>query len=252
MTREEILKTVEDEGIKFIKMMFVDIKGVAKAIEVTHYLLESALDNKVTIDGSSVEGMTTVENSDLILVPDLNSFRRFPIEDSEFGSVAILMCFVVKPDGTSADGCVRSVLNKELKNMNGIGFDRMNVGFEPEFFLLRDRAELLDNGSYADTLPSKDGTAHIRHEIMFEFERCGIIPLTCHHERAPSQCEITFKYADALRSCDNLILYKIIVEKVAKKHNLIATLEPKPFDGVNGCGLHTNISLSKDGKKYLF
>jgi len=228
------------------------VGGAPKAIEVTRHLLEDALDGKVTIDGSSIYGMTTVDKSDLRLVPDLASFRRLPFYDSEFGNVAAIMCFVTNPDGTPAVGCVRSKLKHELDKMNVLGFCTMNVGLEPEFFILKagdssDNSAPVDCHGYAD-IDDDDRITRVRHELVYELGRCGIVPLTAHHERAPSQFEITFKYADAMRSCDNMVLYKIIAKHVVRKHGLDVTFDPKPFEGVNGNGLHTNISLGKDGK----
>ena len=217
--------------------------GVPKAIEVTTHVLDDVFAGLITIDGSSIYGMTDVHNSDLLLVPDLNSFRILPICNSEIGNVAVFMCFVCNPDGTPAKGCTRSILKRELDVLGKCGFDKMNVGFEPEFFLLRD-GKILDDESYADITE----VDRILREMMFEFERVGIIPLTCHHERAPSQFEITFKYEDAMRSCDNLVLYKMIAKHVACKNGLDLIFDPKPFESVNGSGCHTNISLAKNGK----
>jgi len=213
------------------------------------------LNGNVSIDGSSIYGMTDVNNSDLVLSPDLESYRRLPIYDTEFGNVAMLMCYVLNPDGSPATGCTRSTLKNELDKMNELGFSKMNVGFEPEFFILKsmpssptDTTCKVDFGSYADINSTSDTTAHIRREMMYELERAGIIPLTSHHERAASQFEITFKYADSMRSCDNLVIYKLIAEHVTHKHGLCAIFEPKLFDGSNGSGCHTNISLAKDDR----
>ena len=175
------------------------------------------------IDGSSILGMASVEDSDRALVPELASFRRW--EDG----IGLVMCDV-------PGVCSRSTLKREL------GEIKMNVGFEPEFFLLRDSMHT-DNANYGDAAGDD-----IRREIMAELEKIGIVPLTAHHERAPSQHEITYRYADALTSCDNLILGKLITERVAHRHGLVANFEPKPFEGVNGNGLHTNVSLWEGGK----
>lgn len=189
--------------------------------------------------------MTGAENSDMVLVPDKGTYRRLPIFDSEFGEVAMFICNVHNPDGTPAKYCSRSILDKELTTMKKMNFDKMNIGFEPEFFLALD-GKLLDDGDYAEFDIGK--TAHIRREMMYEFERCDIVPLTSHHERSPSQFEITFKHEDAMRSCDNLVLYKIIAKAIANKHGLDIVFDPKPFENVNGNGCHTNISLEKNNK----
>ena len=216
--------------------------------------MDAALEDGIGIDGSNIFG-ANVSSSDLVLIPDLTSFRRLPIYDSPHGNVAAFMCWVRNPDGTPAENCTRSVLRRELDNMVKLGFSKMNVGFEPEFFILKnppsagvyDKSICLDDGrAYASG--AHDATDHIRREIMFELERAGIIPLTSHHENAPSAYEITYKYSDAIRSCDNLILGMMITKEVARRHDMYATFEPKPFDGVAGNGLHTNISLEKAGK----
>lgn len=218
-------------------------------------MIDDVFDGKITIDGSSIYGMSDVNNSDLLLVPDLETFRRLPIDDNDFGNVGMFMCFVHDPSGKPAKGCTRSILKSELNGMIKLGFDKMNVGFEPEFFLLKakpsapnDTTVQLDYGSYADIEAGSDFGGRIRREICFEFERVGIIPLSIHHERSPSQHEITFKFDNALRSCDNFILYKIIAKAVAKNHGLYLDFDPKVFDGANGNGCHVNVSLSKDDK----
>ena len=220
--------------------------GVPKAIEISHHAICDALNGKITIDGSSVLETITTDRSDLALMPDLDSFRLFPIESSEFGNVAVLMCNLINPDGLPAVGCTRSILRKELHAMNMLGFTKLNIGFEPEFFLLNADSTHSDSGTYAEI--ENDTLAHIRREILFELTRIGIIPLTSHHERAPSAHEITYKYSDAMRTCDNLVLGMLITKAVAKRHGFHATFEPKPFEGINGNGLHTNISLKKNGK----
>lgn len=196
-------------------------------------------------------GMAETHNSDLVLAPDLNSFRRLPMYDGAFGNVAMFMCYVLNSDGSPCKGCTRTVLKNALTQMEEAGFSKLSVGFEPEFFLLKAKPShtkdfdvLFDKGDYADAEGEEDKAAYIRREIMFELERVGITPLVSHHERAPSGYEITYKYSDALTSCDNLILGMHITKHVARKHGLYATFEPKPFEGINGNGLHTNISLA--------
>jgi len=211
-------------------------------------LFADALAGAISIDGSSVFGMTDVAESDLVLVPDRESYRRMPIYDSKFGNVAVMMCYVMNPNGTPAKGCTRTVLRNELDVLSKMGYDGMNIGFEPEFFILDKDRNPLDNGTYADAEGPEDITASIRREIMFELDRAGIVPLTSHHERAPSACEITYRYDHAMRTCDNLVIGKIITAEVARRNGLYATFEPKPFDGVNGSGLHTNVSLARGGK----
>ena len=255
MKRDEIVKNVADEGVKFIKLMFTDALGAPKVIEVYATSLADVLDNKMLTDGSNMKGFTKVSSADVILAPDYSSYRRLPMYDSEFGAVAMFMCDVLGPDRKPLEGCTRSRLKAELEKLKNMGFSKMNVGFEPEFFLLTDNPKgkafetiLHDEFGYND--PDSIGIgARVRREIMHEMVRVGISPITSHHEAAPSQHEISYKYADALAACDNLIVLRLIVGDIAKKNGLFATFSPKPMGGVNGSGLHTHISLvGKDGK----
>jgi len=244
MKKSDLLKMMKDDGVNVLKFIFVDTKGTPKAIDIGKNNFDSALDGNVGIDGSSIYGMADVNKSDLLLNPDFESFRMLS------GGVGLAMCYIENPDGSSAKGCKRSVLRKELDSINDLGY-YANVGFEPEFFLLknmstdRNRKDVfVDEKSYAD-IEIGSLSEQVMYEIMLELENAGIIPMTAHHERASSQFEITYKYADAMRSCDNLILGKLITKRIAQKHGLYANFDPKPFDGVNGSGLHTNVSLMK-------
>ncbi len=179
--------------------------------------------------------------------------------DSKFGNVAMLMCNIINPNGKNTNGCCRSILKRELVKMKKLGYAAMNIGFELEFFLLSDRPTdqnkdkvCLDHGDYGDMEGEKDATASVRREIMFELERIGITPLVSHHERAVSAYEISYKYSDAMRACDNLLLAKHIISEVACRHNLYADFQPKPFKDENGNGLHTNISLTTLSGKNAF
>lgn len=256
MTKEEIKATIEKENIKFVKLLFVDIKGETKTVEVfVPNNIDDILDGKIMLDGSSVAGFKEVHESDLYLLPDYKSFRRTPFYDDELGNMAIVVCDVTDTNGKPIAGCTRSILQERLKKAKKIGAATVNIGFEPEFFLFRQKPDgnkdmfelLLDCAGYAAI--ESDSGARIRREIIVEMSKCKIHPITSIHENAPSQHEISYAYADALSACDNLIILKMLIGDIAKSHGLLAVFSPKPIHGVCGNGLHTHISLEdKDGK----
>ena len=248
MNKQEIITKVKDDNITIIKLIFVDVFGSLKAFEITPERLEEALDQKISIDGSSIKGISRINDSDRILAPDLKSFRVLPLFESErFGGVAILMCDILNPDGTPTATCTRSNLKKVLAKMKRAGYDTTYLAFEPEFFLVNKDGSHTDSSGYAD-----DANFDIRREIVHELKRVGIPPLTAHHEVAESQHEVNFEYGEAVKSCDNLILVRYIIKEVANRNGVVAIFEPKPFEGINGSGLHTNISLAKDGKNLFW
>ncbi|MCL2621991.1 MAG: glutamine synthetase family protein [Firmicutes bacterium] len=254
MNKEEIYKIVENENVKFIKLLFVDLMGELKEVEVSVNELESTLSGKIMIDGSNIKGLTVVNEADVMLKPDLESFRRLPFYDSTYGNVACFMCDFMSPEGKAIDCCTRTNLKRELSKMVKAGFDVMNVGYEPEFFILKnkptskiEKQHLIDNDAYC-AIDGTDISTRIRREIMYELERVGIHCTTSHHEVATSQYEVTYKYADALRACDNFLLVKMLVKAVVAKNGMAATFMPKPCETMAGNGLHTNISLVKEGK----
>lgn len=206
------------------------------------------------IDGSNIEGLTvSVHKSDMALCPDAASFKRLPFYDTEHGKVAMLMCDIHTPAGEPSTGCTRSNLKKEIERMKAKGFSTMNVGFEPEFFLLKNKPcvkleknDLIDNDTYC----SDSAASSVMREIMFELERAGIICTTAHHERSPSQYEITYSYSNAVAACDNILIVRNLIKAIALKYGYHATFMPKPVSNLNGSGLHTNVSLmsSASGK----
>jgi glutamine synthetase len=254
MNREEITKIINEEGVEFIKLMFVDLNGALKTFEVSTNEIDNVFEGKIWIDGSNIAGCTSVNTADTILKPDLNSFRRLPFYDSEHGNVAMFMCDIYSADGKPSSGCARSNLKRELSKMNDLGFSKMNIGFEPEFFLFKKKPvgvvtveDFVDTGRhYANE--SNDRCVNIRREIMFELKRMGIKCSTSHHEHAPSQYEITYRYLDALDACDTILMVRALIKAVAEKHNLYATFMPKPVSKMAGNGLHANISLMRDGE----
>lgn len=254
-TKEEIYKIIEEENVKFIRLQFTDLLGTIKNVEIPLSQLDKALDNEMMFDGSSIEGFVRIEESDMKLHPDLDTFVVFPWT-SEKGKVARFICDIYNPDGTPFEGCPRYNLKRNLERMEKLGFSAFNIGTEPEFFLFKldekgdPTMELNDKGGYFDLAPTDLGE-NCRRDIVLELEEMGFEIEASHHEVAPGQHEIDFKYSDAVKHCDDIQTFKLVVKTIARKHGLHATFMPKPLFGVNGSGMHSNMSLFK-GKENAF
>ncbi|MFD2045735.1 type I glutamate--ammonia ligase [Ornithinibacillus salinisoli] len=254
-SKKEVLKRIEEENVKFIRLQFTDMLGTIKNVEIPLSQLDKALDNKMMFDGSSIEGFVRIEESDMYLYPDIDTFVVFPWT-SEKGRVARFICDIYNPDGTPFEGCPRYNLKRNLQKMEALGFDAFNIGTEPEFFLFKldekgePSLELNDHGGYFDLAPTDLGE-NCRRDIVLELEEMGFEIEASHHEVAPGQHEIDFKYSDAVKHADDIQTFKLVVKTIARKHNLHATFMPKPLFGVNGSGMHVNMSLFK-GKDNAF
>lgn len=255
-SKEDILKMAEEKNVRFIRMQFTDILGIVKNVAITVKQLEDALDNKIMFDGSSIDGFTRIQESDMYLRPDYDTFTIFPWRPEEGGSVARLICDVYMPDGTPFSGGPRNVLKKALKEAEEMGYE-MNVGPEPEFFLfqLDENGEATtkthDNGGYFDLGPIDKGI-NARRSIVLALEEMGFEVEASHHEVAPGQHEIDFKYAPALETADNIATFKFVTKSIAHEHGLHATFMPKPIFGENGSGMHVHQSLFKDGENVFY
>ncbi|KAA0547849.1 type I glutamate--ammonia ligase [Bacillus sp. BGMRC 2118] len=254
-TKEDIFRISKEENVKYIRLQFTDLLGIIKNVEIPVSQLEKALDNKMMFDGSSIEGFVRIEESDMYLFPDLDTWVVFPWT-AEKGKVARLICDIYNPDGTPFEGDPRNNLKRVLKEMEELGFTDFNLGPEPEFFLFKldekgePTLELNDAGGYFDFAPTDLGE-NCRRDIVLELEEMGFEIEASHHEVAPGQHEIDFKYANALKACDDIQTFKLVVKTIARKHGLHATFMPKPLFGVNGSGMHANLSLFK-GKENAF
>ncbi|WP_144656430.1 type I glutamate--ammonia ligase [Bacillus tropicus] len=255
-TREDIFRLAKEENVKYIRLQFTDLLGVIKNVEIPVSQLTKALDNKMMFDGSSIEGFVRIEESDMYLYPDLDTWVIFPWT-AEKGKVARLICDIYNADGTPFEGDPRNNLKRVLKEMEALGFSDFNLGPEPEFFLFKvdekgnPTLELNDNGGYFDLAPMDLGE-NCRRDIVLELEEMGFEIEASHHEVAPGQHEIDFKYANAIRSCDDIQTFKLVVKTIARKHGLHATFMPKPLYGVNGSGMHCNLSLFKNGENVFY
>src|SRR6476619_6229232 len=255
-TKEDIKKICEEQNVKYIRMQFTDILGIIKNVELPISQLEKALDNKMMFDGSSIEGFVRIEESDMYLYPDLDTFVVFPWF-AEKGKVARLICDIYNADGTPFSGDPRNNLKRVLKEMEQLGFTEFNLGPEPEFFLFKldekgqPTLELNDSGGYFDLAPTDLGE-NCRRDIVLELEEMGFEIEASHHEVAPGQHEIDFKYADAITACDYIQTFKLVVKTIARKHGLHATFMPKPMFGLAGSGMHCNLSLFKNGENAFY
>jgi glutamine synthetase len=255
ITEADIRKQVKSDNIKFLRLMFTDILGTLKNVEVpaTDEQLDKLFENKMMFDGSSIEGFVRINESDMYLYPDLDTWIVFPWGD-ENGKVAGVICDIYTPSGEPFPGDPRGVLKRNLEKMEKAGFKSFNLGPEPEFFLFKlnenedPTLEVNDKGGYFDLAPT-DLAGNTRREIVNVLTDLGFEVEASHHEVAIGQHEIDFKYANALKACDNIQMFKLVVKTIARKHGLHATFMAKPKFGINGSGMHCNMSLfTADGK----
>ncbi|MFL2094758.1 type I glutamate--ammonia ligase [Marinilactibacillus psychrotolerans] len=259
ITREYIKEQVKEKNVRFLRLMFTDILGIIKNVEVPITQLDKVLDGEMMFDGSSIEGFVRIQESDMYLKPDFNTWLVFSWEtdSSKKGKVARLICDIVNPDGTPFTGDPRTNLKRVLKEAEELGFTDFNLGPEPEFFLfkLNENDEITenlnDNGGYFDLAPN-DLAENCRRDIVLELEDLGFEIEASHHEVAPGQHEIDWKYANAVEACDNIQTFKLIVKTVARKYGLHATFMAKPIFGINGSGMHCNMSLFNENGNAFF
>ena len=250
-TKQDIFRMVEEEDVEFIRLQFTDMFGVLKNVAITSSQLGKALDNKCMFDGSSVEGFVRIEESDMYLYPDYDTFEIFPWRPQQ-GKVARLICDVYTPDGKPFEGDPRWILKKVIKEAQDMGYV-FEVGPECEFFLFHTDDNGLpttlshEKAGYFDLGPTDLGE-NVRRDMVLTLEDMGFEIEASHHEVAPAQHEIDFKYDEALKTADNIMTFKLTVKTIAKRHGLYATFMPKPKDGIHGSGMHLNMSLSRDGK----
>jgi glutamine synthetase len=250
MDVQAVLELCRKERIRFLRLQFTDILGANKSVEVPERQLAKALRGEITFDGSSIEGFVRIEESDMLLRPDLATFAVFPWEDAR-GRVARVLCDVVQPDGAPFDGCPRTALRRVTAEAEALGYAPM-LGPEAEFFLFQRGADgapttvTHDEGEYFDLAPLDRGE-DCRRAIVNALEAMGFEVEAAHHEVAPGQHEIDFKYDAPVATADKIATFKFVVRKVARDFDLHATFMPKPLQGVAGSGMHTHQSLFRGG-----
>ncbi|MDP2872958.1 MAG: type I glutamate--ammonia ligase [Bacillota bacterium] len=255
-TRDEILRKVKELNVRFVNLQFTDILGNIKNAAVPVQQLEKALSGQVMFDGSSIEGFVRIEESDMFLLPDLTTFSILPWQSSADGSTARLICDVLNPDETPFVGDPRGRLRQVIAEAEEFGLT-MFAGPEAEFFLFQvdeggaATTRTHDQGSYFDYSPIDRGE-DARRDMVLTLEQLDFEVEKSQHEAAPGQHEIAFRYADALKTADNILTFRLVVRTVAKKHGLHATFMPKPVFGINGSGMHTHVSLFRGGQNAFF
>ena len=252
----EIKKIVEKENVRTIVLQLVDILGVAKSITLPISQLDKIIDNEAMFDGSSIDGFARIEESDMNLYPDLNTFVVFPWKARNGSSIGRFICNVYTPDEKPYIGCPRNVLTKALKEAEEMGLEFF-VGPEPEFYIFKKDEndepilESNDKAGYFDMAPL-DKDEEVREAIADALEELGFEVEASHHECGPGQHEIDFKYDDALTTADNIMVFKYVVKKITDELGLFASFMPKPVENIAGSGMHINMSLFKDGKNIFF
>ncbi len=251
-TQKDILKLVKENDVKFVRLWFTDVLGQVKSFAITDKELEGALENGMGFDGSSITGYQDIEESDMIAMPDPDTFAILPWRPTE-KAVARMICNIFNPDKTPYEGDPRYVLKKALDRAHKMGFDHYYCGPELEYFYFKSDAatDILDKGGYFD-LTTLDVASDLRRETVLALEKMGIDVEYSHHEVAPSQHEVDMRYKDALEMADSVITYKVVVKEIASKFGVYATFMPKPLFGENGSGMHTHQSLFKGSKNMFF
>ncbi|MDE7284584.1 MAG: type I glutamate--ammonia ligase [Lachnospiraceae bacterium] len=250
-TKQDVMRLVQEEDVEFIRLQFTDIFGNLKNMAITVSQLDRALNNECMFDGSSIEGFARIEESDMYLYPDFGTLEVFPWRPQQ-GKVARLICDVYRPNGEPFEGDPRYILKRAIKEAEDLGYV-FDVGPECEFFLFNTDENAMpttntnEQAGYFDLGPVDFGE-NARRDMVLTLEEMGFIVEASHHEVAPAQHEIDFQYDEALATADNIMTFKLAVKTIAKRHGLHATFMPKPKYGVNGSGMHINMSLSKDGK----
>ncbi|MCL6634780.1 MAG: type I glutamate--ammonia ligase [Peptococcaceae bacterium] len=255
LTNDDVRNLARELGVKFVRLQFTDIFGILKNVAITIEQLDKALDGELMFDGSSIEGFVRIEESDMYLRPDPSTFVVFPWKPRD-GAVARLICDIYNPDGTPFQGDPRYVLRRAVREAGEMGYT-MNVGPEAEFFLFhvdsdgRPTTVTHDRAGYFDLTPVDLGE-NARRDMVLTLEQMGFEIEASHHEVAPGQHEIDFKYSDALDIADKIVTFKFVVRTIAQRHGLHATFMPKPIFGIAGSGMHLNQSLMKDGRNAFY
>jgi len=252
---DDVRSMAREMGVKFIRLQFTDIFGVLKNVSITVEQLDKALNGELMFDGSSIEGFVRIEESDMYLRPDPSTFVVFPWKPRD-GAVARLICDIYNTDGTPFIGDPRYVLRQAIDDAETLGYS-MNVGPEAEFFLFHVDAEgrpttiTHDRAGYFDMTPVDLGE-NARRDMVVTLEQMGFEIEASHHEVAPGQHEIDFKYSDALDIADKIQTFKFVVRTIAQRHGLHATFMPKPIFGIAGSGMHLNMSLMQNGDNAFY
>ena len=250
--KDHVLRKAKEHTVKFIRLWFTDILGMLKSFAITIEELERALEEGMGFDGSSIEGCARIDESDMVALPDPDTFQLLPWRPREHLAVARMFCDIQRPGGEPFEGDPRYVLKRNLKRVTDMGYS-FYVGPELEYFYFQNSngIEPLDAGGYFDMIPL-DAATDLRRDTVLTLEEMGIGVEYSHHEVAASQHEICIRYTDALTMADNVMTYRLVVKQIALSHGVYATFMPKPVFGVNGSGMHVHQSLFKGGRNAFF
>lgn len=249
---EYVLKMAKEHNVKFVRLWFTDILGILKNFAITVDELEGAMEQGMGFDGSSIQGFARIDESDMVAMPDPDTWQLLPWRPTDDNAVARMFCDIHKPRGGHFEGDPRYVLKRNLKRAADMGYT-FHVGPELEYFYFQDwkGTVALDEGGYFD-MTSMDIAADLRRDTVLMLMEMGIAVEYSHHEAASSQHEIDMRYTDALTMADNVMTYRLVVKQVAQRHGIYATFMPKPVFGMNGSGMHVHQSLFKDGRNAFF
>ena len=254
-TKQDIINMIQDNDVEFIRLQFTDIFGTLKNVAITASQIERALKNECMFDGSAIEGFVRIEESDMYLYPDLDTFQIFPWRPQQ-GKVARLICDVYRPNGEPFEGDPRYILKRVIKQAEDMGYS-FEVGPECEFFLFHTDDNGMpatithEKGSYFDLGPVDLGE-NARRDMVLNLEDMGFEIEASHHEVASAQHEIDFAHNGALQTADDIMTLKLVIKSIAKRHGLHASFMPKPKSGVSGSGMHINMSLQKNGHNIFY
>jgi len=251
-SKEYVLKMAKEHDVKFIRLWFTDILGILKGFAITVEELEGALEQGMGFDGSSIEGFARIDESDMVALPDPDTFQLLPWRPRVHHAVARMFCNIQRPGGEPFEGDPRYVLKRNLKRASDMGYT-FYVGPELEYFYFQDSkgTQRLDEGGYFDMTPL-DVATDLRRETVLTLEEMGISVEYSHHEVAASQHEIDMRYTDALTMADNVMTYRLVVKQIALQQGVYATFMPKPVSGINGSGMHVHQSLFKGDTNAFF
>jgi glutamine synthetase len=248
---EYVLRTVEERGIRFVRLWFTDVQGFLKSVSISPAELEVAFEEGMTFDGSAVDGYARVQEADMLAQPDPATFQILPWRPDQ--QVARMFCDIVLPDGAPFEGDPRGVLKRNLARAADLGFT-FYVAPELEFFYFADAGpepQVLDRGGYFDLTPL-DTAQEYRRKTINALELMGIPVEHSHHEVAPSQHEIIVRYTDALTMADNIMTFRLTVKEVAMEHGIYATFMPKPLEAHDGSGMHLHLSLFEGDRNAFY
>jgi len=251
--KQAVFEAIEENNVRFVRLWFTDILGIPKSFAIAISELDGAFEEGMGFDGSSIEGFARIDESDMVAVPDPDTFRILPWRAKEGQNVGRMFCDIMKPTGGPYEGDPRYALKRNLAKLKEQGYD-FYTGPELEYFYFKDdkSTEILDKGGYFDAGTTMDAASNLRRDTILTLESMGIKVEYSHHEVAPSQHEIDLRYKEALSMADTMITYRIVVKEIAQQYGYYATFMPKPIFGVNGTGMHVHQSLFKDGRNAFF